>query len=253
MGRELAGGKIDPGAEAQAAQWASKPWRAIPVEQLAGLEAQLRDWPAQGRLRRALWLNVLAPGVGSILLQRPRQGLVVAVAFLLCAQVTLLGLLIMPLLLGPLVPLTAPLAGAVWLLGQILLRRRMQELQDPQLRLQASARIEQAHQAVAAALAAEAHAEPGEAAYVDALELLAEAAAHDDEQPDLNWLLARAQTAVFGSDKATPQWRRLDQVDKRGRFQAEIHQALSMTSPKRGRRQPDPSVELTSRDKPVRG
>ncbi len=166
------------------------------------------------RLRWALWLNVAVPGAGLIALQRALPGLAVAGSFALFGEVALLGLLILPRTLGGVATVACSLAGLVWAVGQMFLLRRMNELQDVQLRLHASVRIEQAREAVAAA------------EWRDAGDLLADAAGYDDEQPDLNWLLAKVSTAVQPSDKAVWQWHRLDQVDQRGRYAAEIRETI---------------------------
>jgi hypothetical protein len=171
-----------------------------------------------------------------------------AAGFLLSAEVALLGLLLMPLSLGGMVTGAAILAAALWVFAQVLLMVRMNDLQDPQLRLHASTRIEQAKQAVDAAQAAEAGrgagtqrdigagtsaasqerpAHTAAEAWADAAQLLTDAAHYDDEQPDLNWLLAKVRTAVCSSRKAIRQWRRLDQIDRTGRYEADIREALS--------------------------
>lgn len=201
MGRELAGSQVD--------------WQAIPVEELVRIEALPRDWPALGRLRAALWLNAAVPGLGLILLQRPRAGLGLSFCFLLLAEMALLAVLVLPLSLGHLATTAACLAAVCWIVAQVLLLRRMGHLQDTHLRLLASARIEQAGQAVM------------DGQWVQAAKLLGEAAQYDDEQPELNWLLAKACTAIGPRKRARRQWQRLDQVDHRGRYEAEVRQALA--------------------------
>jgi hypothetical protein len=224
----------------------------MPVELVEDIQELPRDWPVMRRLRWALWLNAVAPGAGLIALQRPLTGLVLAAGFLLSAETALLGLLVMPLSLGGLVTACTVVAAAVWVIAQILLMGRMNDLQDRQLRLHASTRIEQARQAVAAAQAAEAGRPtgvergagadapaPSEAspvnvaaeAWTDAARLLADAARYDDEQPDLNWLRAKVCTAVCTCRRAIRQWRRLDQVDRTGRYEADIRKALSGMAP----------------------
>ncbi len=189
-------------------------WEAIPVEELSRIEALPRDWPALGRLRRALWLNALAPGSGLIALQRPRLGLALAAGFLASAELGLLGVLVMPLWLDTCTVAASVAAAGLWIAAQALLLRRMGQVQDPHLRLYASSRIELAGQAAAA----------GE--WSRARALLRQAAQYDDEQPELNWLLARMYAAAGAAGLARRQWRRLDQVDRRGRFEAEIREAL---------------------------
>ncbi len=224
----------------------------MPVEVVESIQELPRDWPALRRLRWALWMNVVVPGAGLIALQRPTIGLVLAAGFLVSAETCLLGLLVMPMSLGSLVTATCLVAAALWVSAQVLLIGRMSDLQDPQLRLHASTRIEQARQAVAAAQAAEEARQAGTErsdaagpssaglarssdtaaeAWTDAAQLLADAARYDDEQPDLNWLMAKVRTAVWPPRKAIRQWRRLDQVDRNGRYEADIRQALSGNAP----------------------
>jgi hypothetical protein len=224
----------------------------MPVEVVESIQELPRDWPALRRLRWALWLNAVAPGTGLIALQRPMTGLVLAGGFLVSAETALLGLLVMPLSLGGLVTACAVVAAALWVTAQLLLMGRMNDLQDPQLRLHASTRIEQAREAVAAAQAAEADrpavaergsgtgtpvagsAKPADIAaeaWSDAAELLTDAARYDDEQPDLNSLMARVCTAVSPGRRAIRQWRRLEQVDRSGRYEADIREALSRKAP----------------------
>jgi hypothetical protein len=162
-----------------------------------------------------LWLNAAAPGLGLILLQRPRVGLALAFSLLLCAETALLAVLVMPLTLGGWATTASCLAATCWIAAQVLLLRRMGHLQAPHLRLYASSRIELARQAVA------------DGQWVQAAKMLTEAAHYDDEQPELNWLLARVCTAIGPHNRARRQWQRLDQVDRRGRYEDEIRQALS--------------------------
>ena len=199
------------------------------VDDVARIEELPRDWPVLQRLRWALSLNVAAPGAGLMALQRFYSGLGLAVMFFLSAETALLGLLVMPMLLGRMVPAAICMAAAAWMASQILMLRRMHELQDVQLRLHASTRIEQAREAIAAATAARATEADHEAAeaWGEAAKLLADAAAYDDEQPDLNWLLAKVRTATGPHNQARRQWRRLDQVDSRGRYEGEIRQMLA--------------------------
>lgn len=191
-------------------------WQAIPVEELVRIEALPRDWPVLGRLRAALWLNAAAPGLGLILLQRPRMGLALAFCFLLLAEIALLAVLVLPLSLGHWATTASCLAAVCWITSQTLLLRRMGHLQDTHLRLLASTRIEQARQAVT------------DGQWIQAAKMLGEASQYDDEQPELNWLLARACTAIGPHNRARRQWKRLDQVDRRGRYDAEIRQALAV-------------------------
>lgn len=187
----------------------------MPVEELARIEALPRDWPARDRLRIALWLNAAAPGAGLIALQRPRPGLILAVGFFLSAQAALLGILVMPLSLGRVAMAASCLAAFFWIAAQVLLLHRASHLEDSHVRLYVSCQIEKARQAIA------------DAQWTQAADVLRQSADYDDEQPDLNWLLARVQTAVGPHKQARRQWRRLDQVDRRGRYEEEIRQALS--------------------------
>ncbi len=232
MGRKLAGSKVEADQElspSRRAKLVRQRWRAMSVDDVARIEELPRDWPVLQRLRWALWLNVAAPGAGLMALQRPYNGLGVAAAFFLSAETALLGLLVMPVLLGRVAPTAICMAAVAWLASQVLMLRRMHELQDLQLRLHASTRIEQAREAVSAATVAQASDTDGEAAeaWMEATKLLADAAAYDDEQPDLNWLLAKARTATGPHNEARRQWRRLDQVDSRGRYEGEIRQMLA--------------------------
>lgn len=188
----------------------------MPVEDLLRIEALDLHWPALRRGRWALWLNVLVPGAGLVALQQPMPGLLLTAVFLLSAETALFGLLLVPQAIdGVATTVAATAAGACWFVLQVLLMRRLRELHNPEYRLQAAARIEQAREAVLT----------GEWAL--ARQLLEEAAQYDPEQPELNWLLAKVCTAVGRSDVAVRQWRRLRQVDHAGRYQADIEQALS--------------------------
>jgi hypothetical protein len=145
----------------------------------------------------------------------------VAAVFAVAAEIALAGLLLVPAVLGPrAVMVAAVVAGGAWLVGQVLLLRRAGQVHDAQERLLASARVEQAREALLS----------GEWAETGAL--LREAATYDDELADLNWLLAQMQTAVATSDKARRQWRRLEQVDRSGRYEPDIRRALDIGTTK---------------------
>lgn len=87
------------------------------------------------RLIGAVVLNIVAPGAGLLALGRPRTGLLLAVLYVLCAEVVLCGVLIAPhgmptwLVVG-----AGVLTLATWLLGQWMLKDRVATLRDPALR-----------------------------------------------------------------------------------------------------------------------
>jgi len=216
MGQELAGSEVSR-TEADAASEADPPteeYAAGPLDE-ASFGARMLEWPVLRRCRWALWLNMLVPGAGLIGLQRQRAGLAVAILFGLTGQVAAVGLLIAPQSIGQVVTAGATVgAGLAWLVGQILLLKRLNELQDPARRLAAARWIEQAREAVLTA------------GWAEASRALREASRYDDEQPDLNWLLAKVMTATSRSDLAAKQWRRLRQVDKAGRYAKEVERYL---------------------------
>lgn len=79
-------------------------------------------------------MNVLVPGTGLIVLGRPWLGLALAVWFGLGAEVAACGTLIAPATIPSLISLvSAGLAGAAWILGQVLLVMRIRFLRDPNL------------------------------------------------------------------------------------------------------------------------
>lgn len=190
-------------------------WQPMRLEDLTRIEDLGLRWPAIGRSRWALWINVIVPGSGLIALQREASGLPLAVSFYICAQTALLGLLIVPKAMGSTITTAAAvLAAAVWLVSQVLMLRRIHDLQDLERQIQAAARIDLAREAV---LTAE---------WGTAKQLLAEAADYDIEQPELNWLMAKVYSAVAGSDQSARQWRLVRQVDRSGRYERDIQQAL---------------------------
>ncbi len=186
------------------------------VDDLAWIESLDLQWPALQRARWGLWLNVLVPGAGLVALQRERVGLPLTAAFLVFAEIALMGLLVMPNALGAaLTTAVTVLAAGIWLASQVLLLRRVHDLQDLERQIRTAVQIEQAREAV---LAAE---------WGPAKQLLAEAADYDVEQPELNWLLAKVSSAVARSDQAAKQWHRVHQVDRAGKYEQDITEALT--------------------------
>lgn len=223
MGQKLAGSEVSYGQEGVDPKVGVPEQRHL-VGQLEEAQAEsVLDWPVLRRCRWALWLNIVVPGAGLIGLQRLGAGLATAVGFGLTAQIAAVGLLIGPQSLGPLITVGATIGGALaWLVSQVLLLKRVGELQDTERRIGAARHIDQAREAVFAGRWAEAHA------------ALKEASRYDDEQPDLNWLLAKVMTATGRSDLAARQWRRLRQVDRVGRYAKEVERYFANSGLKSG-------------------
>ena len=178
-------------------------------------EASTMSWPVLGRTKWALWLNVFVPGAGLIALQRMAAGVAVLVGFAPLAQVAVLGLFIMPGTIGMPVTTFATIGAVLaWLIVQLLLFRRLRELQDSDRQLRACSLIGEAREDVLVGR------------WASAKRALEEAATFDDEQPELNWLLAQIMTATSRSSLAKKQWRRLQQVDKVGRHSSHVEEAL---------------------------
>lgn len=191
-------------------------WQVMAVDDLLWIESLGLHWPALRRSRWTLWLNILAPGSGLIALQRESAGLPLALCFALSAQTALLGLLVIPKAIGSAITIAAvALSAVIWLTAQVLLLRRLHDLQDLERQIQAAARIEQAREAVLVGQ------------WGPARQLLFEAAEYDIEQPELNWLLAKVYSAVARSDQAARQWRRLRQVDRSAKYESDAASALS--------------------------
>ena len=86
------------------------------------------------RYRYAIFLNVLIPGSGLIVLRREWLGLSISVLFSLFAQIVIFGWLIVPLDI-PKWAVTASVAGlaAVWGLSQYLVFARIRQVSSPEL------------------------------------------------------------------------------------------------------------------------
>ncbi|MCK4658632.1 MAG: tetratricopeptide repeat protein [Phycisphaerae bacterium] len=164
----------------------------------------------------ALWLNVLVPGGGLILLRREWLGLVLALLFCLCVQIGLWGMFIVPASIPGWVTSSA-LFGAVlvWICAQYTLVLRLRQAFGPGIERQIVHLCELAKRAVAS----------GD--YARAEEFLEVALTLNDEDPHVNTLWAQLMTALGRFDRARPAWVRVVQLSEEGFVKRQAVEALA--------------------------
>ncbi len=172
------------------------------------------------RARRAwaLVLNLVAPGIGLVILRREGLGIALAVLFAVFAQVALTGWMIAPASI-PLILLTATgvAAGAVWLVSQWLAWKQTGLVSGAQCERELGLLREGITQAI----------EGGR--YAEARDLLNIASRIDDEDLDLHLLSARLATRAGQVQTARKAWRRVMQLDKAGLYSTEALKMLRET------------------------
>ena len=167
------------------------------------------------RSQAAIWVNVLIPGAGLIILRREWLGLTVALLFGVLAASGIWGCLITPASVGTWsVGLLLAGAALIWLGGQFLLRRQLAVFSDPSL----AGEVERLRQQAADSASA------GD--YSQALSMLRLALSLNDE--DLDTLVQEADllTALGRFREARRAWRQVERLDRRQRYRRRIVEAL---------------------------
>jgi hypothetical protein len=173
---------------------------------------------AQDRVRRrwALSLNVIAPGVGLIILRREWFGLTLTILFVILAQTGVYGLLYHGPGLSPVVAGGAAAAAiVVWVFAQWLVWTRAARVLGAGARRRIRVLLEQAEQAVEARR------------YADAIELLGVAVAINDEEVNVRLALARLLTVMGHFGEARRAWEAVLDLDVGGALRAEAVAALA--------------------------
>ena len=167
------------------------------------------------RSQAAIWVNVLIPGAGLIVLRREWLGSAVALLFGMLAGSGIWGCLISPASAGTwTVALTLTGAALIWLGGQILLHRQLAVFNDPSLALEVERLRQQAADSA------------GAGNYTEALSMLRLALSLNDE--DLDTLVQQADllTTLGRFREARRAWRQVEQLDRRQRYRRRIVEAL---------------------------
>ena len=167
------------------------------------------------RSQAAIWVNVLIPGAGLIILRREWLGSTVALLFGMLAGSGIWGCLITPASVGAwTVGLMLTGAALIWLGGQVLLRRQLAVFNDPS-RAREVERLRQ--QAADSASAGN---------YTEALSMLRLALSLNDE--DLDTLVQQADllTALGRFREARRAWRQVEWLDRRRHYRRRVVEAL---------------------------
>ena len=173
-------------------------------------------WREWGRCAVAFGGNVVAPGVGLILLRRDALGLVVALLFVLLSQVALWGLLLVPAEMPAWAAwLGAGGAAAVWLGAQVLIVRRWRTACGPAARAQLALLVSEAEEAL------------DDGRHIDARELLELATALNDEDVEVRVRWARLMLRTGRLDAARRGWLHVLRQDRSGVHHAEATEALA--------------------------
>jgi len=167
------------------------------------------------RVTLAAGMNALVPGVGLVVLGRPRVGVAVAVWFGLAAETAICGVLIAPAAVpeGASV-IAACLAGAAWVVGQGLLAARVHSLRDPHLGDRLAGLRRQAEEALA-------RGDDKAARWA-----LLRALSIDDSALATRVLWARLLSATATPARARRAWMSVARLDTRHDFSEEIRAAL---------------------------
>ncbi|HOA72517.1 MAG TPA: hypothetical protein PLQ89_02510 [Phycisphaerae bacterium] len=159
--------------------------------------------------------NLLAPGVGLVMLGRPWIGLALSASFLIAAEPAILGLISLP---GS-IPRTfgwaaLAAAGAVWVIGQGLLAARIRFLRSPELPREIAILHRLARRALSRSDFAAAQA------------AIALALSIDDADATSHVLRARALSGTGRQAKARRAWLLARRLDTDGKHTEEIAQHL---------------------------
>lgn len=172
------------------------------------------------RARRvwALILNLVAPGVGLVILRREGLGIALAVLFAVFAQVALIGWMIAPASIPSILSVaTGVAAGAVWLVSQWLAWKQARIMFGAQCERELRLLGESVTQAIDAER------------YAEARDLLNLATRIDDEDLALHLQAARLATRTGQFQTARKAWRRVMQLDKVGLYRTEALEMLRET------------------------
>jgi len=160
-------------------------------------------------------LNVVIPGSGLVLVRRERWGTVLAFLFCALGQVALFGGWITPASIPwSMTVLAGAGAGATWLIAQLVLWSRLSALRAPDLSEQKHTLIQLATEAI------------DDGIYVNARLALESALALDDEDVTANAAWARLMTLMGRFGDARWAWKRVEQLDRNGRYGRQATEAL---------------------------
>ena len=163
----------------------------------------------------AVLLNLLLPGCGLILARREWLGFVIALFFTVCGQIAIFGLWNAPQSVAtPVTALALGFAVALWVGAQMLLRRQLRIVADPNAAVQINTCHHLADEAVASGR------------LEDAYGALCVAKTVDDEDLSTHVRLARVATLLGRYDEARQIWRKVEQLDRKQEFRRELVQAL---------------------------
>jgi len=168
------------------------------------------------RTRLATVLNLVVPGSGLILLRREWLGLAVALLFTILAEVTLLGVLILPATIPPwMTTLCFSAALLVWLGAQWRLYVRIRIATGPAVERELRLLRQQAAEAVA------------RQAYAEAADILQVVLTLDDEDVPANAQWAELMTLMGRFRQARRAWRRVLQLDRASQHHRQATEALA--------------------------
>lgn len=175
------------------------------------------DRKSKSKTRRtwALTLNLVVPGAGLVILHQDIAGIALAVLFALFAQIALLGLLVVPANMPPMLSTAAGVvAGAIWLIAQWLGWKQARIVFGAQRERELHLLRERVTRAVE------------DKRYTEAGDLLNIATRIDDEDLDLHLQTARIAALTGQFHAARQAWRRVMQLDNAGLHRLEALEAL---------------------------
>lgn len=209
MGTDGKRQNVGNGALAVARLGNVKPWRrSCGAVGAVAYNGGMRKWVA-------IVCNVIVPGAGLIVLQREWLGATLALVFGVTATVGVWSVWITPASVPTWASVCAlVLAGGCWLVGQVVLRRRVMSYLDADVLAEVKSLREQALERTSA----------GD--YDAAHRLLRFALTLNDEDVETNVQLAELLTLVGRFRPARRAWQRVDRLDRAGAYRRHVAAAL---------------------------
>lgn len=163
----------------------------------------------------AIACNFLVPGSGLIVLQRDWLGATLALAFGVAGTIGVWSIWITPAAVPAWASISSlTLAGACWIAGQAVLKRRLATYHDADAEAELKSLREQAMERTSA----------GD--YDAAHRLLRYALSLDDEDVETNVQIAELLTLVGRFRPARRAWQRVDRLDRSGAYRRHVAAAL---------------------------
>lgn len=160
-------------------------------------------------------LNALVPGTGLVVLGRTWLGLLVALGFTLAAELAIIGLLVAPAGVPPLISWGALVAAAVfWTVGQALLAGRVRLLRSDGLPRELAILRRLARRAM------------GRGDFTGAAAAISVALSLDDSDPATHVQRARLLSITSTESKARKAWTMADRLDNHQEHAEEIRDRL---------------------------